>query len=111
MSRRTTEPLPSVGRALAELGENVKLARLRRRISASLLAARAGMSRPTLRSLERGDPSVTLGALANALHSLGLAADLRLVARDDVLGRKLQDLGLPTKRGAPRRTPPASDDR
>jgi hypothetical protein len=55
------------------------------------------MSRPTLRAIERGDPSVTLGAVANVLHSLGLAAELASVARDDQLGRKLEDAQLETK--------------
>jgi hypothetical protein len=52
------------------------------------------MSRPTLRSIERGSPSVALGALANVLHSLGLEADLCTIGRDDELGRKLQDSRL-----------------
>ncbi len=68
-----------------------------------LVAERAGMSRTTLRSVERGDAGVTLGAYANVLHSLGLHEGLASVARDDELGRKLQDLGLPTPRRAPRR--------
>ncbi|HTU58277.1 MAG TPA: helix-turn-helix transcriptional regulator [Polyangiales bacterium] len=99
MPRATAVPLPAVRRVLAELGRNVRLARLRRKLSAELLAERAGMTRPTLRSIERGEPSVTLGALANVLHSLGLETDLRKLAEDDELGRKLQDaeLEVPTR--------------
>jgi transcriptional regulator with XRE-family HTH domain len=98
MPRKTSAPLPAVGRILAELGENVRLARRRRGFSMVLVAERAGMSRPTLRAIERGDDGVTLGALANVLHSLGLEKDLALVARDDAFGRKLQDVELATRR-------------
>lgn len=56
------------------------------------------MSRPTLRALERGDRGVTLGALANVLHSLGLAEDLAAVARADPVGRTLQDAALSPQR-------------
>ncbi len=97
MARRTTIQQPSVQRLLRELGENIRLARLRRGLSMSLVAERAGMSRTTLRGIERGDAGVTLGAYANVLHSLGLHEDLSLVARDDELGRKLQDATMPTR--------------
>ena len=94
MSRTARPPLPSVTRALAELGENIRLARRRRKLSASLLAERAGMTRPTLRAIERGEFGVTLGSYANVLHCLGLEKDLGNVGRDDELGRKLQDAAL-----------------
>ena len=103
MARKTTVQMPAVKRLLEELGENIRLARLRRRLPAQLLAERAGMSRTTLRAVEKGEAGVTLRAYANVLHCLGLESDLALVARDDVLGRKLQDAGLPTKARAPKR--------
>lgn len=101
MSRPTSAVLPGVARLLKEVGQNVRLARRRRKLTAAQVAERAGMSRPTLRSLERGEGSVTLGSLANVLHSLGLEQDLALLGRDDVLGRKLQDAALEPK---PRRS-------
>ena len=106
VSRSTTPPLPSVARVLMEVGGNIRLARQRRKITAELLAERAGMSRTTLRALERGDPAITFGAVANVLHSLGLEKDLLKVGRDDELGRKLQDANLQGKRRV--RTPKAS---
>jgi len=104
MARKTTIQHPSVQRLLQQLGENIRLARLRRRFSMQLVAERAGMSRTTLRSVERGEAGVTLGAYANVLHSLGLHGDLAIVGRDDELGRKLQDAELPTRKRAPKRS-------
>jgi len=98
MARTTHPPLPSVARLLAGMGENIRLARLRRKLPATLLAQRAGLSRPTLRAIENGEPGVTLGAVANVLHSLGLEKDLALVGREDELGRRLQDAALPARR-------------
>jgi transcriptional regulator with XRE-family HTH domain len=100
MGRSTTSPLPIVQALLEELGENIRLARLRRDLSAEMVAERAGMTRPTLRSIEAGRAGVTLAAYANVLLVLGLEKDLARVARDDELGRKLQDAKLPVKRRA-----------
>lgn len=108
MPRSTTAPHPAVRRLLRELGENIRLARLRRGFSMELVAGRAGMSRTTLRAVEAGEPAVTLGSYANVLHSLGLHEDLGLIGRDDELGRKLQDAKLPARRRAPKRNSRAS---
>lgn len=104
MSKTKPVLLPQIRRLLTNVGENVRLARLRRRLAAELVAERAGISRPTLRSVERGDPGVSLAVVLSVLTSLGLAQDITLVARDDALGRKLQDANLQIKRRAPRRT-------
>lgn len=95
--------LPILLRQLSDVGESIRLARLRRCFSASIVAERAGMTRTTLRSIERGDPNVMFGAYARVLLTLGLEKDLGLLARDDELGRKLQDVGLPVKARAPRK--------
>ncbi len=97
MARKTSVQLPILKRLLAELGENIRFARLRRKLSAQLVAERAGMSRTTLRAIEHGEAGVTLGAYANVLHCLGLEKDLALIGKDDVLGRKLQDAELPLR--------------
>jgi transcriptional regulator with XRE-family HTH domain len=94
MGRRTSAPFPVVHGALVGLGQNIRLARLRRGLTAALVAERAGMARDTLRALEQGDPGVSLGSLANVLHALGLSSSLSVLAADDVLGRKLQDAQL-----------------
>lgn len=69
-----------------------------------VVAVRADMSRPTLYRIERGDPSVTMGAYAQVLRVLGMDQDFETIAKDDVLGRKLQDEALPRRRRAPRRS-------
>lgn len=98
MARKTAPLSPTLEDILITLGENIRLARLRRKITAAMLAERAGMSRTTLRKIENGDSGVTFGAYASVLFCLGFEEDLLLIAKDDVLDRKLQDLGLKTPR-------------
>jgi transcriptional regulator with XRE-family HTH domain len=102
MSKTKISPIPLLMRILAETGENIRLARLRRKLPATMIAERAGIARNTLRAIERGDSSVAFGAYANVLLSLGLENDLRLIGKDDELGRKLQDAGLAIKARAPK---------
>lgn len=101
MARSTTILMPAAQRHLSRLGQNIRLARLRRGFSMKLTAERAGMTRATLYAIERGKPTVSIGAYVNALHVLGLSADLAAVAEDDELGRKLQDARLETSRRSP----------
>ena len=91
--------LPKTQRILEQMGEQIRLARLRRDISVELAAERAGISRTTLWQIEKGSPSVAIVAYAAALHALNnMDSDLLLVAKDDELGRKLQDMGLEKKK-------------
>ena len=85
---------PSHAKLLSELGERLRLARLRRKFTVSLVAQRAEISRPTLNKVEKGDPSVTLGTYLQVLTVLGLETDLGKLAGEDVLGRALQDAEL-----------------
>ena len=96
---------PAQGKVLAALGERLRLARLRRQMSVATACERAGISRMTLYRAEQGSPAVALGTYLRILSALKLEADLDLVARDDKLGRGLQDAALPARR---RRTGPGA---
>ena len=100
MGRKTTIILPSVERKLDQLGQQIKMARLRRHLPVQLVAERAGISRATLWAVEKGSPSVAMGAYAQVVLAIGMIDDLLLVAKDDELGKKLQDLDLKIGRRA-----------
>lgn len=103
MGKKKVVLMPETEKILAEMGGQIRLARLRRDLSAALVAERAGISRATLNSVEKGSPAVSLGIYAAVLHALNrMDADLLLVAKDDELGRKLQDLKLTVRARAPK---------
>ena len=102
MKTRNSILLPRAQKPITVLGENIKLARLRRKFSAEQVAERANISRPTLVSIEKGSPNVTIGAYVKVLSVLGLENDILEVANDDKLGRRLQDAKLIVRERAPR---------
>jgi transcriptional regulator with XRE-family HTH domain len=104
MVKATHPVFPSVLKQLSALGERLRLARVRRDLATELFAERMGVSRETLRRLEKGDPTIAIGTYMRALRVLGLDGDIETVARDDELGRKLQDLALPRPRPRGTRT-------
>jgi len=94
MSKRKQVVFPKYNLLLEQMGENIKLARKRRKLTTIQVAERAGIARSTLYLIEKGDASVTLGAYFNVLRVLGLQNDIVKLAADDEFGRKLQDLKL-----------------
>ncbi len=96
--------LPKHRRILAGLGENIRLARLRRKLSAAKVAERAGISRNTLHLLEKGLSNTSITTLFQVLVVLGLENDFAKLASDDELGRRLEDAKLKAPRSrAPKR--------
>jgi|SRR5581483_4377667 len=102
---------PAQKRLLTALGERLRLARLRRKLTIDIACQRAGISRMTLFRAEAGSPAIALGTLLRILAVLGLDADLELIARDDRAGRLLQDQALPVRRRRARAAIPVSKER
>lgn len=101
--------LPQVLKHLVNLGQNLRLARLRREIPLVLMAERAGITGATLIKIEKGDPTVSMGAYLQVAHYLGFSKELGQVAENDLLGRKLQDIGIKTRLRAPKRKKAADE--
>lgn len=94
MKRKKQILFPKYQIILEKLGENIKLARKRRKLTTVQVAERADIDRSTLYEIEKGNPSVSLGAYFNTLRVLGLQNDFSKLAADDEYGRKLQDIEL-----------------
>ena len=104
MKKAVYNILPATEDILRTMGEQIKLARLRRDLSAELVAERAGISRTSLWKVESGSPAVAIGIYAAVLHALGgMDSELLLVAKDDEMGSQMQDLKLMTRKRATRR--------
>ena len=98
MNKKVQIILPKFTQLLEQLGENIKLARKRRKLTTLQVAERAGIARSTLYLIEKGDSGVSMGAYFNVLRVLGLQNDFLKLAADDEFGRKLQDLHLLLKK-------------
>lgn len=103
MMTRKALLLPKIEKILIEIGENIKLARLRRKLSAEQVAQRSNITRMTLLAIEKGTGGVAIGNYAQVLFALGLEKDLLKLAGEDPLGKKLQDAKLLTKQRAPKK--------
>jgi len=103
MSKKKIVVMPRTAKYLSQMGEQIHLARLRRKLSSSLVAKRAGISLPTLYAIEKGSPTVAIGNYANVLMALGgMDQDLLNIAKDDIVGRTMVDLEIPIPRRAPK---------
>ena len=111
MPRKPPPVFPQEQRLLSELGERLRLARKRRKLSNAVVAGRAGISRTTVYKVEAGHPGATLGAYIRVLAALGLEGDFDQLAADDRVGRKLQDLALAPAPAAKRRAVKSSPER
>jgi len=94
VKKRSASIFPKNQKVLSLLGENIKLACKRRGYSQSLIAERTGLSRLTVRKIQQGDSTVSIGHYVAVLSVLGMVEDFSRVASDDELGRKLQDIKL-----------------
>ncbi|WP_126970055.1 helix-turn-helix domain-containing protein [Gynurincola endophyticus] len=94
MSRKKQTVFPKYNKLLEQMGENIKLARKRRKLTTVQVAERAGVARSTLYLVEKGGSGVAFGAYFKVLLVLGLQHDILKLAADDEPGRKLQDLEL-----------------
>ncbi|MBR5550584.1 MAG: helix-turn-helix domain-containing protein [Muribaculaceae bacterium] len=82
------------------VGEQIKLARLRRNLSVTQVAERATCSPLTVSRIEKGVPTVAIGIYLRVLYALQLDEDILYLAKDDELGRTLQDMNLPQRERA-----------
>lgn len=103
MARKTVILMPDMEQILERMGTRIKKARLRRNIRAELLAERAGISKATLSVIEKGSSTVSLGAYAAALFSLGMDKDLELIASDEEQKRRYREFNLRLRERATRR--------
>ncbi len=106
MKSQSTSALPRAARrALTKLGEDIAVARKKRRISTVSMAERAFVSRSTYTKIEKGDPTVSVGAYVSVLAILGLVGGVGMLAdrSNDGLGLDIEEDRLPQRIVLPRR--------
>lgn len=93
------KPPISVRRNLKNLGESLKKARLRRRLTMEIVADRAGISRETLSKIQAGDPGVSMGNYASVIFALGFGTEWMGFADfpNDKVGQMLENERLPQR--------------
>lgn len=103
MVRSKTILFPKQARELRMVGENIKLARLRRHLTCMQVAERAGISRTTLSKIESGEFTVTIESLYKVLYILGLNHEFARIAQIDTFGHDLEDAKLLAQQKGPKR--------
>ena len=95
MNRKSAVIMPQTMKILQTMGNQIRMARLRRKLSVDLVAERAGVSRATIWNIEKGSPNVAMGYYAVVLHAINnMDGELLNICKDDILGRELQDFDL-----------------
>lgn len=95
-----TKLLRKLEQKMKIVGEQIRLARLRRDLSVAQVAERATCSPLTVSRIEKGSPTVAIGIYLRVLYALQLDDDILFLAKDDVLGRTLQDMNMPHRERA-----------
>jgi transcriptional regulator with XRE-family HTH domain len=92
-------------RSLAKFGTDLSIARRRRRLTIAMVCERLGVSKSTWQRMEKGDPSVSMGAYAQALFMLGFGTPLAelIDQRNDEQGWLLDSERIPKRIALPRR--------
>ena len=103
--KKQTIILPTAKKILAIVGENIKLARKRRRWTMENMSERANISRPTLYFIEKGSPKVAIGKYLNVVSALKMGNDFLAIAGNDSFGRILQDADTLNRKHQPNYLP------
>jgi len=102
MKGRKTVLRPKEKNIIEVVGENIRLARLRRKLTAEQVAERANISRSTLWHVEKGSGHISIGTFLKVLSVFNMENDLKKIGAVDELGKKIQDAGLLVKNRAPK---------
>lgn len=103
MARKTIKLTPETELVIKKIGIRIQKARLRRNILADVLAEQAGISKGTLSAIEKGEPTVSIGAYVAVLNALGMVQDLELVAVDKEGRQHYRELHLQERKRATKR--------